>query len=141
MVVFLVFATIVSLYGDFVADFAFQDRQSFVVCLARLHQRPATIVCGLVFLFLESDISELLRKLNFYELFCSQRRLFNPLGLGFSSSKDVAYEQSLHLLLYTIVIQYMGHDPNLSSNYGFTQALEICLEKGSLSKVYICMIF
>ncbi|KAM0036974.1 hypothetical protein Hdeb2414_s0014g00432701 [Helianthus debilis subsp. tardiflorus] len=30
MVVFLVFATIVSLYGDSEADFAFQDRQSFV---------------------------------------------------------------------------------------------------------------
>ncbi|MFS7963949.1 hypothetical protein Hanom_Chr08g00744331 [Helianthus anomalus] len=64
--------------------------------------------------------------------------IFNLIGIMILI---VALLCSLHLLLYTTVIQYMGHDPNLSSNYGFTQALEICLEKGSLSTVYICMIF
>ncbi|KAF5777825.1 hypothetical protein HanXRQr2_Chr12g0540201 [Helianthus annuus] len=58
---------------------------------------------------------------------------------GFNS-KEKSHSSSLHLLMvYTCVIQYMGQVPNLSSNYGFTQVLEICSEKESLTTVYICM--
>ncbi|KAJ0866383.1 hypothetical protein HanRHA438_Chr12g0551051 [Helianthus annuus] len=57
---------------------------------------------------------------------------------GFNS-KEKSHSSSLHLLMvYTCVIQYMGQVPNLSSNYGFTQVLEICSEKESLTTVYIC---
>ncbi|MFS7969869.1 hypothetical protein Hanom_Chr09g00814191 [Helianthus anomalus] len=44
MVVFFVFATIICLYGDSMADFALQDRQSLVVCSVPLHQRTTMIV-------------------------------------------------------------------------------------------------